>query len=129
MSILSDITDECSRLEQRAEAAEARVKELELKLMRQDEVAREAYEAAVWKYGQGRMRLEAQVARLRAALGLTDVWPLFDVLAKLCAAVQHMRLVQERSTEGYEQWYHAADAGERLIPKIKAALSGEEAST
>ena len=53
---------------QRAEAAEARVKELELKLMRQDEVAREAYEAAIWKYGQERMELEARVAELEAQI-------------------------------------------------------------
>lgn len=67
--------------------------------------------------------LEAQNARLRAALGLADVWPLFDVLAKLCEAVQHMRRVQQRDAHGHEQWYHAADAGERLIPQIKAALA------
>jgi len=58
---------ECAeKQEQRAEAAEARVKELKLKLMRQDEAAREAYEAAVWKYGQERMELEARVRELEA---------------------------------------------------------------
>ena len=60
--------EEASLANKRAEAAEARVAEMEKKLMRQEEVAREAYEAAAWKYGQERMELEAQNARLRAVL-------------------------------------------------------------
>ena len=74
---------EICRERQRAEAAEARVKELELKLVRQDEVAREACEAAVWKYGQERMELEARVAELEAwkasALAVEKEWDAQEV--------------------------------------------------
>lgn len=93
---------EICRERQRAEAAEARVKELELKLVRQDEVAREACEAAVWKYGQERMELEAQNARLRAALERLD--------ALYISEFDH----EDRPPR--PQW-------------LQAALNGEEAST
>lgn len=70
----------------RAEGAEARVKELKLKLVRQDEVAREAYEAAIWKYGQERMELEARVAELEAE-ALNGRHAVFtDLKAQLAAA-------------------------------------------
>lgn len=134
---------------QRAEAAEARVKELELKLMRQDEVAREAYEAAIWKYGQERMELESQNARLRATLedvsllahciskagplntpDLETAWRKFDLISVKAAEA----LVDRKAAPSGEEATHCADcdwtfpcwqtgAGCRKRPQ------GEEAST
>ena len=125
---------------QRAEAAEARVKELELKLMRQDEVAREACEAAVWKYGQERMELEARVAELEAQIAEVvgsqrnedkslPTWAqVMNRVALLTEQNATLRAALERLDALYISEFDHEDRPPR--PQwLQAALNGEEAST
>jgi hypothetical protein len=135
-----------AQLEQELLSSKARSSELESKVhMRVDKVrARQIEGGEVWIWsGDGEDhpdsltcpvivqaeqvrkwdKAEADNARLRAALGLYDVWPLFDVLSKLCEAVRHLRIAHECDYHGHEQFYQALEAGERLIPQIKAALA------
>lgn len=122
---------------QRAEAAEARAKELELKLVRQDEVAREAYEAAVWKYGQERMELEAQVKELEALEAkraqfdsdhCMDVLVPHDKYEQMERAETRLRELQAGDYEKLEAQNARLrtaleDYQSRLVPNLRAELT------
>ena len=139
---------EICRERQRAEAAEARVKELELKLVRQDEVAREACEAAVWKYGQERMELEARVAELEAELNKrTDAYmnEPHCCSGRECGCMgvtrfeqivgeelgQRMATMREQNARLRAALHDALSVMPegRMREAVKAKLNGEEAST
>jgi hypothetical protein len=79
--------------------------------------------ASKWK--DRMQKAEQEREAMRTALGLADVWPLRDVLTKLCEAVDHMKEAHHCDTHGHEQFYHALAAGNRLIPLIDAALAGK----
>ena len=124
MSILSDITDECSRLEQRAEAAEALIGHISLAcgfpIVGDLGQVTETICKRISRVDAKVAELEAQNARLRAAL--EDVSLLAHCISK----------AGPLNTPDLETAWRKFDlisvkAAEALVDR-KAALNGEEAS-
>lgn len=66
----------------------------------------------------------AERERLRAAFGMSESWPLHDVLAKLIEATQHLLDQHGCDAHGYEEFRHAANVGKDYLGRISDALSG-----
>ena len=58
---------------------------------------------------------DAEVAKLKAGLGLDRTWPLLDVLAKLADGVEHLLDAHDCDGHGWEEYSRAAKEAREIV--------------
>ena len=71
-------------------------------------------------------RQRAEIERIREVFGMSEPWPLNDILAKLVEATQHLLDDHNCDTHGHEEFRHAASGGKACLSRIQSALRRDD---